>query len=102
MPRAKKQEKSAKTQIGLRELRLDLRRQLARVQNGERLEITEHGRPVALIVPLPEPTGLERLIAEGRATRQTGDLRDLPPPLPAPPGWSSQKILDELREERLK
>lgn len=102
MPKAKKQLQTASTQVGLRELRLDLRRQLARVKRGERLEITEHGRPVALIIPLPQPTGLERLIAEGRATRPTGDWRDLPPPLPAPPGWSSQKILDELREERLK
>lgn len=88
-------------QVGLRELRLDLRRQLERVKRGERLEITEHGHPVALIVPLPELTGLERLIAEGRATRPTGDLRDLPPPLPVPPDWRGvMEILDELREER--
>lgn len=93
--------KKAQTQVGLRELRLNLKRHLARVKRGERLEITEHGHPVALIVPLPEPTGLERLIAEGRATRPTGRLEDLGPPLPAPPGWSSQKILDELREDKI-
>ncbi|MGH8542008.1 MAG: type II toxin-antitoxin system Phd/YefM family antitoxin [Stenotrophobium sp.] len=85
----------------MRALRLELARVLARVKKGERLEITEHGRPVALLVPLPQDSGLERLIAEGRATRPTGDFRKLGPPLPAPPGWSSQKILDDLREDRI-
>ncbi|MGH9468326.1 MAG: type II toxin-antitoxin system Phd/YefM family antitoxin [Terriglobales bacterium] len=92
----------AKAKVGLRELRLDLRRVLARVKKGERVEITEHGQPVALLVPMPaEEDGLDRMIAEGRATRPTGDLLDLGPPPPTPPGWSSQKILDELREDKI-
>lgn len=88
--------------VGLRELRLDLRRHLARVKNGERLEITEHGRPVALLVPVPaEDSWFARMIAEGRAARPARAIRTLPPPLPAPPGWSSRRVLDELREDKI-
>ena len=38
-------------QIGVRQLREGLSRALRRVRAGETLEITDHGRPVARIVP---------------------------------------------------
>ena len=41
-------------QVGVRELRQNLSVYLDRVKEGERLEVTEHGRPVALLVPLPD------------------------------------------------
>jgi prevent-host-death family protein len=38
--------------IGVRELRQNASRYLARVAGGETLEVTDRGRPVALLVPL--------------------------------------------------
>lgn len=49
--------------VGIRELRDGLSRHLADVRAGR--TVTDHGRPVARIVPVDEPTTLERLISEG-------------------------------------
>ena len=38
--------------IGVRELRQNASRYLAQVARGESLEITQHGRPVARLVPI--------------------------------------------------
>lgn len=88
--------------VSVRELRQHLSRYLRRVAEGERLVVTERRRPVAMLGPLPEEGDiLDYLIATGRATKPVGDLLDLPPPAPSPPGPSTAEILDELREERL-
>ena len=39
--------------IGVRELRQHASRYLARVATGETIEVTDRGRPVALLVPTP-------------------------------------------------
>lgn len=47
---------------------------LARVQTGQSLEITAHGRPIARLVPLTEPETpavLDRLEQGGHLTRAT-------------------------------
>jgi prevent-host-death family protein len=57
--------------VGLRDLRHHTSEVLARVRHGETVDITEHGRLIARIVPAGEraPTPiLERLVASGRAT----------------------------------
>ena len=57
--------------VGLRELRHHTSEVLARVRHGETIDVTEHGRLVARIVPVEErePTPiLARLVASGRAT----------------------------------
>jgi prevent-host-death family protein len=88
--------------VGVRELRQHLSRYLRRVEAGERLVVTERRRPVALLGPLPENDDwLEHLIATGELTPARGDLLDLPPPRPAPPGPSLSEILDELRADRI-
>ncbi len=51
--------------VGIKELRDGLSRHLAAVRSGRTVTITDHGRPVARIVPVDSPTALERLIAEG-------------------------------------
>jgi prevent-host-death family protein len=51
--------------IGIRELRDGLSRHIATVAAGGTITVTDHGRPVARIVPVDQPTALERLIAEG-------------------------------------
>jgi prevent-host-death family protein len=54
--------------IGVRDLRDGLSRYLSFVRNGHTITVTDHGHPIARIVPAGEPTTLERLIAEGRIT----------------------------------
>ncbi len=75
-------EPSARTsKVGIRELRQNLSVYVRRLRRGERFEVTDRGRPVGLLLPLRENLSpLERLIAEGRATRPVGSLLDLPPP----------------------
>ena len=51
--------------VGIRELRDSLSRFLAEVREGRTITVTDHGRPIARIVPADGPTTLERLIAEG-------------------------------------
>lgn len=54
--------------IGVRELRDGLSRHLAQVRAGHTVTVTDHGVPVARIVPIGVPTALEQLIADGRVT----------------------------------
>jgi prevent-host-death family protein len=57
--------------VGLRDLRHHTSEVLARVRHGETIDITEHGRLIARIVPIaerqPSPI-LDRLVASGRAS----------------------------------
>jgi len=97
-----KPEEGMRNRVGVRELRQNLSVYLERVKEGERLEVTEHGRPVALLVPLPaEDRPLARMIAEGRvrpATRELEDVLASHPPRPRLPGERS--LVDVLREMR--
>lgn len=54
--------------VGVRELRDGLSRHLATVRQGHTITVTDHGRPVARIIPVGVPTKLEQLIAEGKVT----------------------------------
>ena len=56
------------TDVGVRELRDSLSRHLARVREGQTITVTDHGRPVARIVPIGVPTKLEQLVASGSVT----------------------------------
>lgn len=87
--------------VGVRELRQNASAVLRRVLAGESIEITQRGRPVALLVPLPEPTDVvERLVAQGLATPAKGNLSDLPPPLePRPGSVLPSEALAELRAD---
>lgn len=91
--------------VGVRELRQNLSRWLRRVEGGESFEVTERGRPVAQLSPLPlaRDDVIARLAADGRLAQiGRGTLADLPPPPPAPPGSPPlSEILDELREDTI-
>src|SRR6266511_2628442 len=68
----------ATERVGVRELRQNLSRYLRRVTKGERLEVTERGKPVAVLGPVDESgSALRQLVASGRATPPEGDLLDL-------------------------
>lgn len=87
--------------IGIRELRQQASRYLRDVERGETIEVTDRGRPIALLVPLPHARGIERLVASGRLTPATGDPLALGPPLapaagvPAPSATLEEQRADE-------
>jgi prevent-host-death family protein len=88
--------------IGVRALRQQASAVLRRVAAGERLEVTDRGRPVALIVPLPQEDGLARLDAEGRLARGRGDLLALGQPIRVARGResASRRLLRARSRER--
>ncbi len=57
--------------IGVRELRQNASRYLADVARGESLEITQHGRAIARLVPVPRDSW-EEMIASGRVIPAQG------------------------------
>jgi prevent-host-death family protein len=83
--------------VGIRELRQYASRYLARVQRGESLEVTDRGRPVALLVPVRED-GWEQLVLSGRVTPPTdpADVLDEPP---AEHGIDASGRLAALRDQ---
>jgi prevent-host-death family protein len=92
--------------IGVRELRRDASRWLARVRAGETVVVTDRGRPVAEMIPVREGGGYDVLVAEGRIApgprRPLGDvLRRLDSDLPPDDGPSvSEKLADLRADER--
>ena len=88
------------SRVGVGELRQNLSRYLRRVEQGERLTITDRNRPVAELGP-PSGTGaeLDRLIAAGRVSPPS--RRGLPAPiaLDGDP-YALSRALDEIRGER--
>jgi prevent-host-death family protein len=87
-------------QVGVRELRQNLSVYLARIARGETLEVTDRGRPVAILAPLPKPTSvLERLTREGRLTPARGDVLALKRP-PMAVSRRGSDALELQREDR--
>lgn len=52
-------------EVGIRELRDQLRRWLDAVERGEEVTITERGRPIARLIGASTPAPYERLVTEG-------------------------------------
>jgi prevent-host-death family protein len=88
------------TSVGIRELRQQASALLRLVEQGETVEITDRGRPVAHLSPIPNGSALERLRAAGDIDSATADRADLPAPLVLPPGVESpSSVLRRLRAE---
>jgi prevent-host-death family protein len=85
--------------IGIRELRQNASRYLRLIEErGEPIQITDRGRPVALLTPVPK-TGsrIEQLRASGRI--RPGKGGPLPKPVTPRPGVPlPSEILAEMRE----
>jgi prevent-host-death family protein len=64
--------------VGVRELRREASEILRRVAAGETVEVTDRGRPVAVLVKAM-PSGLARLEREGLLRRAQADLLELRP-----------------------
>jgi prevent-host-death family protein len=92
--------------VGIRELKNRLGVYMDRVRKGERIRVTDRGKPVAELAPIGRPVGDEEALAEldrrgeltlGRrlSKRQRRQLyRSCPP---ASPTMSSGELLDQER-----
>jgi prevent-host-death family protein len=88
------------TSVGIRELRQRASELLRRVERGETIEITDRGRPVALLAPLPAGSPLERLRSARDVSPAVNDFDELPKPLPLPPGQEPpSSVLARLRRD---
>lgn len=83
--------------VTVTELNQQTRAVLDRVRAGERLVITDRGRPIARLLP-DEPTRWDQLVASGRVHRATtvGAIDITPIPLGVP----TEEIIDDIRAER--
>jgi len=69
------------TSVGVRELRQRASELLRLVEQGETIEITDRGRPVARLTPVLDGTPLERMHAAGEIEASSAEFDDLPEPL---------------------
>ena len=81
-------------EVGIRALKQNASAVVARASAGEVITITEHGRAVAQLVPLPATT-LDGLIAAGLARPASRSISDLPRPKKGPP---ISPVLQEMRD----
>jgi len=89
-------------QVGVRELRQNLSVYLARIAQGETLEVTDRGHPVAILAPLPRPISvLERLKRDGRLIPGRGDLLGLKRPRMAVSRQGSDALDGQRTDRRL-
>ena len=88
------------TTVGVRELRQRASELLRLVEQGQTVEITDRGRPVALLAPIPVGSPLVRMKAAGEIEPATEGFDDLPEPLLlAPEVESPSSVLDRLRQD---
>ena len=88
--------------VGIREAKINLSKLLKRVMQGKEVVITDRGKPVGKIVPIPQDhlslaERIERMEEQGLlGPVRKGRVNRLPPPLPAPEGVA-QEFLQEDR-----
>jgi len=83
------------TRIGIRELRQRASDYLRRVEAGETIEVTDRGRPVALLTPIPKAPPMERLRASGDIKGAAAAWDDIPGPLPLEDGEEAPSVILE-------
>jgi prevent-host-death family protein len=85
--------------VGVRDLRQRASELLRRVEAGETIEITNRGRPVALLSPIPEGGLYERMLASDEIERAKLDFDDLHKPCQLEPCVELPSVtLARLRE----
>jgi prevent-host-death family protein len=71
-----------RVEVGIRELRLNLSKYVARARRGTNIVVTDHGRPVARLGPLEEDEDtFARLVREGIIIPARRPKRAALPPL---------------------
>jgi antitoxin (DNA-binding transcriptional repressor) of toxin-antitoxin stability system len=84
--------------VGVRELRRSASAILRRVAAGETVEVTDRGRPVAVLLRTM-PGGLTRLESEGLLRPAEADLLDLLPVGLPPDAVAPSRLVSEARED---
>jgi prevent-host-death family protein len=85
--------------VGIRELRQRASELLRQVERGESIEITDRGRPVAVLSPLPPGSPYQQMLVEGEIA-PARDLGELPEALALRPGReSASSVLNRLRSD---
>lgn len=84
-------------EVGIRALKQNASAVVARAAAGEIITITDRGRPVARITPIPT-SRLQEMIDSGLARPAKRSILDLPPPSPGPS--LSAEILRDREEDR--
>ncbi|MCC6619304.1 MAG: type II toxin-antitoxin system prevent-host-death family antitoxin [Chloroflexi bacterium] len=88
------------TTTGVRELRQRASELLRRVEAGETIEITDRGRPVAILAPLPDQRPIDYLRSTGDLVASRGRVGDLPEPLLLASGVEPpSRVLERLRRD---
>ncbi len=86
--------------VGIRELRQRASELLRLVERGETIEITDRGRPVALLGPILDNGPLARLRATGQVQAAQASLDDLPEPMQLEVGTEPPSVaLKRLRSD---
>jgi prevent-host-death family protein len=89
--------------VGIKEAKMNLSKLLKRVTQGQEVIITDRGKPVGKIVPVPQDhlslaNRIKKVEDQGiLAPARKGRTIRLPPPLPAREGIA-QKFLQEDRD----
>ena len=82
----------------MRELRRQASAILRRVAAGETIEVTDRGRPVAMMLKTM-PSGLARLEREGLLRRADADILDLVPVRLPPDAGAPSRLVSEGRAD---
>jgi prevent-host-death family protein len=90
--------------LGLREANQQFSKAIKAVKGGKEVVLTERGKPIAVIKPLPEPdaveAALDRLVSAGLLRRAT-KRGPMPPRKPRRVrGEPLSKTISDMRDER--
>jgi prevent-host-death family protein len=92
---------SGRVRVGVRELRDGLSEYLARVKKGERIEVTQRGQAIALLLPLPDAdqtaSALLELVLRGAVSWSGGKPRGAEPLLVVRGRPLSETVLEDRR-----
>jgi prevent-host-death family protein len=86
--------------VGVRELKDNLSRYLAAVRDGGEVVVTDHGHPIARVVPIEGKSSAERLaelIAAGEAEPARKRVRTVPRPVRLARGATVSDLVSEQR-----
>lgn len=88
------------TEVAVRELNQQTGRVLRRVAEGESLIVTDHGRPVAMLTPVPKGK-FAQLQALGHVRPPRNRARRLTPVKAVKLSRSTEEILEEIRADSI-
>jgi prevent-host-death family protein len=88
--------------VGVRELRQNLSVYLARVIEGEVMEVTDRGHAVAVLAPIVAGESIvDRLQREGRLIAASTDLLPVRPVRSRTARWAAKQLASDRADRRL-